>query len=266
MVPPSSSSPGAIDSLYELPLDEFTEVRDELARRLKAAGDTKTAVEVSRARKPTLPAWAANQVVRKAPVEWERLRRSVRELRAKHGKRSSVKDLREATRAQREALKACERQATHLLAKHGHAASPALLQTVAHTLLALAHGAREAIPGRLDHPLEPPGFEVLAGVALPTASSDKGSAEQRSRSRDKVAHHGQAAVKAAQIRHEKAQAKLLDARARLAAKDTRVEDLERHLEAARRSRDQARREVESAETEVVAAEASLGRLRKKQNV
>jgi len=261
MDPPSSSGARTIDSLYELTLDEFTKARDELARRLKTAGNTEAAAEVGRARKPTLPAWAANQAVRKAPVEWERLRRTVRELREKHGKRSSVADLRDATRAQREALKACERQAAHLLAKHGHTASPALLQTVVHTLLALAHGAPGATPGRLDRPLEPPGFEVLAGVALPAASSAVGPGI----SRDKVGDSRQAALKAAQIRGEKAQAGVRAARARLTAEDKRVKDLERQLEAARRARDQARRELEPAESEVAAAEASSGRLRQRQD-
>lgn len=257
---PSSSVPGTIDSLYELPLDEFTEARNELARRLKAAGDTEGAGEVGRAPKPTLPAWAANQVVRKAPVEWERLRTAVRELREKHAKRRSVDDLRDATRAQREALKACERQAAHLLAKHGRPAGPALLQTVVHTLLALAHGVPGATPGRLDRPLEPPGFEVLAGVTLPAAPSHKEPAEGAGKSRDTVDDSRQAARKTAQIRREKARAGVLEARARLTAQDKRIADLERQLQAARRARDQARRELESAESEVTGAEASFGRL------
>jgi multidrug resistance efflux pump len=263
MDPPSSSVARTIDSLYELALDEFTKARDELARRLKSAGDTEAAAEVKRARKPTLPAWAANQMVRKAPVEWERLRRAVRELREKHGKRSLVEDLRDATRAQREALKACERQVAHLLAKHGHTASPALLQTVVHTLLALAHRASGATPGRLDRPLEPPGFEVLAGVAPPAASSDEESAKGPGKSRDTVDDSRQAALKAAQIRREKAQAGVLQARARLTAEDKRVKDLERQLEAARRARDQARRELKSADSEVTVAEASFRRLRQR---
>jgi hypothetical protein len=264
MNPRSSSVAGTIDSLYELPLDEFTKARDELARRLKAAGNTKAAAEVRRARKPTLPAWAANQAVRKAPIEWERLRRAVRELREKHGKRSSVEDLRDASRAQREALKACQRQTAHLLAKHEHTASPALLQTVVHTLLALAHGAPGATPGRLDRPLEPPGFEVLAGVALPAAPSDKKSAAGSGMSRDTVDGSRRVALKAAQIRREKAQAEVREARARLTAEDKRVKDLERKLESARRARDQARRELESAESEVAAAKTSFESLRRRQ--
>lgn len=264
MNPRSSSVAGTIDSLYELPLDEFTKARDELARRLKAAGDTEAAAEVRRARKPTLPAWAANQVVRKAPAEWERLRRVVRELREKHGKRGSIEDLRDATRAQRDALKACERQAAHLLAKHGHTAGPALLQTVVHTLLALAHGAPGATPGRLDRPLEPPGFEVLAGVALPAAPSGEKSAAGPGMSRDTVDGSRRAALKAARIRHEKAQAEVLEARARLTAEDKRAKDLERQLESARRARDRARRELESAESEVAAAKTSFESLRQRQ--
>lgn len=260
MTSPSSSDERTIESLYELALDEFNKAREELARRLKAAGHTEAAGEVRRARKPTLPAWTANQVVRKAPVEWERLRRAVRELREKQGKRTSAEDLRDAIRAQREVLKACERQAALLLTKHGHPASPALLQTVVYTLLALAHGAPGATPGRLGRPLEPPGFEVLAGVALPAASSNEESAKGLGKSRGMVDDSRKATLKAAQIRREKAKAGVLEARARLTAEDKRVKDLEKQLEAARRARDQARRDLESAESEVAVAEASSRRL------
>ena len=48
------------DDLYGLPLGEFTATRDALAARLKAAGDKEAAAEVKRARKPSVPAWAAN--------------------------------------------------------------------------------------------------------------------------------------------------------------------------------------------------------------
>lgn len=266
MNPSSSSVAGSIDSLYELPLDEFTKARDELARRLNAAGDAKTAAEVRRAGKPTLPAWAANQVVRKAPIEWERLRTAVRKLREKHGKRSSAADLRDAARVQREALKACETRTAYLLTKQGHTAGPALVQTVVLTLLALAHGAPGATPGRLVRPLKPPGFEVLAGVARPAAPSDEESAARPGMSQDTVEGFGRAALKAAKIRRKKAQAGVLEARARLTAKDNRVKDLERQLEAARRARDQARHELETAELKVAAAETSFGNLRQRKGI
>jgi DNA repair exonuclease SbcCD ATPase subunit len=244
-----------IDRLYELPLEEFTKARDELARRLTAAGDAKAAAEVKRARKPTLPAWAANQVVRKAPEEWERLRRAVRELRERHGRRGAATSLREAARAQSDALKACERQAARLLAEHGHPAGPALLHTVVRTLLALAHGAPGATPGRLERPLEPPGFEALAGVAPPAAASSQAAIE-RSGSRPKADEARAAALRAARMRREKAQARVLEARTRLAAEDRRVKDLERQLEAAHRARDQARRELRSAESDPALREPS----------
>jgi hypothetical protein len=58
-VPPE---PG--DELFGLPLAEFTARRDALAKELKAAGDKDAAAAVKALRKPTVAAWAVNQVAR----------------------------------------------------------------------------------------------------------------------------------------------------------------------------------------------------------
>ena len=51
--------------LYGLPLDEFTAERDALAKRLRADGERDEAALVKKLRKPSVPAWAVNQAVRK---------------------------------------------------------------------------------------------------------------------------------------------------------------------------------------------------------
>jgi hypothetical protein len=56
-----------IDRLYGLPLEEFTPARDELAKRARGQGDRDRAAKIKRLRKPTLPAWALNQVQRREP-------------------------------------------------------------------------------------------------------------------------------------------------------------------------------------------------------
>ena len=53
-----------IDRLFELPLDEFTPARNELARRLKGEGDKEAAEHVQALAKPSVPAWAINQLAR----------------------------------------------------------------------------------------------------------------------------------------------------------------------------------------------------------
>jgi hypothetical protein len=63
-VPDPGDLEGEIDRLYGLPLDEFVKARDELARALRRADRRPDADRVKALRKPTVGAWALNQVVR----------------------------------------------------------------------------------------------------------------------------------------------------------------------------------------------------------
>src|SRR5438105_5042145 len=63
MTPPLASVPDLdreLDALYDLPLDQFTKARNDLATRLRKAHQTDAAAEVRGLRKPTTVAWAAN--------------------------------------------------------------------------------------------------------------------------------------------------------------------------------------------------------------
>jgi hypothetical protein len=71
----------ATEELYGLPPDEFTKARDERAKRLREAGNRDTAREVKSLRKPTLAAWALNQLVRHRGKDVERLLAAGRDLR-----------------------------------------------------------------------------------------------------------------------------------------------------------------------------------------
>jgi hypothetical protein len=53
--------------LYRQPLGEFVATRDQLARQLRAAGDRQAARQVARLRRPSISAWAANQLAHAAP-------------------------------------------------------------------------------------------------------------------------------------------------------------------------------------------------------
>jgi hypothetical protein len=240
------------DELYQVPLGDFTAARDALAARLKAAGDKEAAAAAKRARKPSVAAWAANQVVWHAGDAWDRLLSTTKALREKHENSASADELRQAGREQREALLACEARAAEQLGAHDHAASPAVLQKVAHTLLALAYGAPGVAPGRLDQELQPPGFEALAGMTLaapvPATVSSGG---------DKPTPPGRAAQKAAEARLAESRRAVLKARARLATDAERVAAAEKQLDAARRTCDDTRRKLEAAEAEEAAAQAAL---------
>jgi hypothetical protein len=56
-----------IDELFALPLDEFTAARNALAKRLKQDGDAEAAEAVRTLSKPSVAAWAVNQLARRDP-------------------------------------------------------------------------------------------------------------------------------------------------------------------------------------------------------
>ncbi len=289
--------PAIDDELYQVPPDEFIAARDRIASRLTAAGDETAAAEVRRARKPNLPAWAANQVVWRAAPEWQRLKTTARMLRNKHETAAPAEELREAGRAQREALAACEARAAELLAQHGHVAEPAVLQKVGGTLLALAYGAPGVTPGRLERELPPPGFEAFAGLTLtrpeprgvsrahaaapaPAPSrplpatekpvrdarhSERAESERAARAEAETKAEQErarrAALAAAEARHAEARRALLKARARLDSEEDRRAKIARELEAARHACEDARRALEAAEADAAEAETAVQRLR-----
>src|SRR4051812_42676867 len=55
------------DALYGLPLEQFVPERDALAKRLRAEKRREEADEIKALRKPSVAAWAVNQVVRSQP-------------------------------------------------------------------------------------------------------------------------------------------------------------------------------------------------------
>src|SRR3954462_4391810 len=70
-----------VDRLYALPLDEFTAARDELAPGLRREGEGDAAAEVRGLRKPSVAAWALNQVRRGNPEQVDELIDAGRRLR-----------------------------------------------------------------------------------------------------------------------------------------------------------------------------------------
>ena len=132
---------GEIDRLYALPLDEFTRERDELAKRLRKEGDGDAAAEVKELKKPSVAAWAVNQVRRDRPDEVRQLLEVTEELHRVYARLSSAgarERLEEAAEMQRELIRSLVRCASQLLEAGGHPASEATLTKVADTFRAAA--------------------------------------------------------------------------------------------------------------------------------
>jgi hypothetical protein len=159
-VKPSVES--SIDELYKGPIDAFVPGRTALARTLK--GDD--ARQVKALPKPRVGAWAVNQLYWHARPLYERVVKSGEKLRAAqiaalNGRRA---DLRAATDAHHKAIGDAVTEASRLAAAASlHPGAEELIRTF--EALSLARELSEK-PGRLTRPLQPAGFEALAGIAI----------------------------------------------------------------------------------------------------
>ena len=156
------------DRLYGLPLAEFVPERTALAKALRAEGRREEAAEAAKLPKPSVAAWAVNQVLRTQGSD-------ARELFAAGDALSQAdrESLREAIARHREALLRLMAAARGLLDPDGKAMSAATLEKVMQTLNAASLDPalrEEAEAGRLvkEH--------TFSGLGLrPSAEVDQGN-------------------------------------------------------------------------------------------
>lgn len=186
-----------LDRLYGLPLGEFTPARDRLAADLREHGDGDDAARVKSLRRPTVSAWAVNQLVRNHRSEVQELLSVGEDVRAAQRAALSgggAEGIRELTARRRRVLDRLLDRAEDLLAQAGHATSRSTLDKVGDTLMAATvdEEAAEAVRGgRLARELAPPsGFEALAGQIPPRADSaskrDRQARERAQRAEDEA--------------------------------------------------------------------------------
>ena len=243
--------PDPADALFALPLEEFVEARNRLAAELGRAGDKARAAEIKALAKPSLSAWAANQVYWQARPLYDALQAASAKVRASAGA-----DLRAALEARRAALQAAARRAGELLAVAGSAPGPDMLRRVSNTLEAIAtlEPAPDRRPGRLARDVDPPGFDALTALAASDAPSrvlafrapGDASKSQRAAAADR-ARQSEAAL-AAQRALAEAEKTLRAARAQAAA-------AQRAAAKARAGADAAERERRELEESLAAATA-----------
>ncbi len=172
-----------IDSLFQLPLGEFTAARNALASRLKKAGNTGEANEIKSLAKPSIAAWAANQLYWKHRAVFDRLLEAGGRFRDAQAAQLAGKsaDLREPLEARRSALSELSARAADILRDGGSAAAPDTMRRVTTTLEALStYGglAGTPQPGRLTDDVQPPGFEALAAL-VPRVDGGRGTGPTR---------------------------------------------------------------------------------------
>ncbi len=141
------------DDLYGLALDEFVSERAALAKALRADKRRDEAAEVAALRKPSIAAWAVNQLVRTQHDAVQALFHAGDGLRGAQedllAGRGDGRKLRAAGACEREAVDRLVEAARGLLTSAGHELSAAVVQRVDDTLhaAALDEEAREQIRG-----------------------------------------------------------------------------------------------------------------------
>ncbi len=170
-----------LDRLYGGPLESFTPTRNDLARRLQKAGQEEAAERIRALKKPSVAVWAVNQLARRRREEVEALVSAGESLRRAQAEAFGGGDggdaLREATRAEREAVRRLTHAAQALLRDEGRSASQAVLERTAATLRAAAvdpQAAQLLLAGRLAGELDTPGFAAVADLAPPPRAGRTG--------------------------------------------------------------------------------------------
>ncbi len=266
-----TSSDTDVDRLFQLPLAEFTRARNALAAQLAKAGRTDDADHVRALAKPSVSAWAVNQLHWRHRADLDALLDVGERFRTAQAAQLAGKDtdLRPLLEARRDASGRLARHAATILREAGHQPTQETLRRVTTTLDALAaYGTSGDAPsaGRLTADVESPGFDALAGlvssvarrpaarvVPLPrrTETTDarhaKGSGETR-RDEERRGRQAQAreAVLAAEIALHAARRTESEAKASLEKAATRARAATREKEAM--EKEYARRVATADET------------------
>jgi hypothetical protein len=158
-----------VDALFRLSVTEFTAARNALAAQLKKGGRRDESDRVKALAKPSISAWAVNQLYWKHREAFDRLIATGQRFRQAQisSRAGKVADMREALDARREALSQLSVLATALLGDAGSSPTSETVHRITTTLEAMSAYASfpdDARPGRLTRDVDPPGFESFASL------------------------------------------------------------------------------------------------------
>jgi hypothetical protein len=244
---PADSLDNELDRLYALEPGAFVSERDRIARELREAGRREDAEQVKSLRKPTVSAWAINQLARQERREVDLLLDAGHRLReAQQGLLAGEdrKSLDEARRNEREALAGLREAARRILAEEGRVSETAL-NRITGTLQAAAvssEGRELLARGRLTGDLEATGFELLGPLSEGTQKRARPRATRKSED-------------------PKARERLETARARLREAQEAAMAAEKDQRASEREADKARRDLARAEERAEKQKADAAKAR-----
>lgn len=239
--------------LYGLPLERFVPERAAVAKALRASGQRDEAARVARLRKPSVAAWAVNQLVRTQGAAVGELFEAGDELQRAHADllrgRGAPDALREAADRERTAVQQLTRTARGLLSSEGHELSATMLERVGDTLhaAALEPDARAQVAdGCLERELR----HVGLGPASPprARSTARATPDRRAeRKRDERVKAARRAAADSRRAAERASRALRSAEERRDRAAVALADAEAHLSEARRAAEDAARAHQRSE-------------------
>jgi hypothetical protein len=206
-----------------LPLDRFIAERGALAKELRHDGDREGATAVASLRKPSIGAWAVNQLVRTQRRDVKALfdagdRLQKRQAQLLSG-RADGQAVRDAVDRERAAVDKLVEAARGLLSADGHELTQATLERVSETLHAAALDERaraQVEDGCLERELRHVGLGA-GGAAPPQKKRDdreRAAARKAEADARRAAERAEAELKRAEARRDEAEQALTAARER----------------------------------------------------
>jgi hypothetical protein len=243
------------EDLYALDPTEFTASRDRLAADLRKAGDREAAAEVKALRRPTVTAWALNQLARRHGDEVQLLLAASAEVARAQAEATSGGDaatFRRLTKERRELVHRLAAAGAALLDEREPGSGAGRRDALVTALEAASmdeEGGQALLAGRLTTEPSPAsgfgGFLTEAVTAAEGAPRTGPSRREVRAARDRAERAGHAADEAAEAAR---------------AAEEKVTALERQLEEARSRAERARARADEASRAAEDAARSLGDL------
>jgi hypothetical protein len=247
----------AADDLYELDPTAFTAARDRLAAELRAAGDRDAAAAVKALRRPTVLAWALNQLARRHGDDVRLLLAASAEVARAQAEVSAGGDpstFRRLTRERRELVHRLAATGVAILDEREAGSGGGRRDALVSALEAASmdeEGGQALLAGRLA--AEPQPATGFGGLLAAAVTATEGTAQPRG-------GPSRSEVSAARHRAERAREAATEAAAAAEVAEEKVATLERQLEEARARAGRARARADEAEAAAEQAERSQAEL------
>jgi hypothetical protein len=281
--------------LADVPPDQFIQARNEMVRKLRERGEAEEARRVGALRRPSPALFIANQLAKRDRDSLDALIDASRRAQRAQVQGHPGDDLRDAMRAQREALHRLLEQAEQAAKEIGTSLTPELRRRIQDTVQTAATAEPEALrDGALESELSAAGFGALltgpkAGAAARAASAaahttaaatqatanakravaavtEKASAAAARADTHQRAFKAKAEERKRQVAENRdrllRQRELAHAEQAARRTEARARQLEQRAQQSQLAADRAQKEAEKARREATEAEAKAAQLRR----